>query len=58
MNRGDEKQAFLEVDLYPVTCERLSAGRSDVDVLRAAIEGGARIIHSAQGEGSLICGLL
>jgi len=45
MNRETRKRMFLEVDLYPVTCERHSAGRSNLEVLDAAIRGGARIIQ-------------
>jgi len=45
MNREARKARFQEVDIYPVTCERLSAGRSDVEVLDAVIRGGARIIQ-------------
>ena len=36
---------FHEVDIYPVTCERLSAGRSNLEVLKDVIRGGARIIQ-------------
>jgi len=36
---------FEEVDLYPVTCEGLSAGRSALEVLDAVIRGGAKIIQ-------------
>jgi thiamine-phosphate pyrophosphorylase len=45
MNREASKAKFQEVDIYPVTCERLSAGRSNLEVLRAIIQGGARIIQ-------------
>jgi thiamine-phosphate pyrophosphorylase len=33
------------VDIYPVTCERLSGGRSDLEVLDGLIDGGARIVQ-------------
>jgi len=36
---------FDEIDLYPVTCEALSQGRSNLEVLRALIAGGARIVQ-------------
>jgi thiamine-phosphate pyrophosphorylase len=39
------RRRFRAIDLYPVTCEALSAGRRDADVLEAAIAGGARIIQ-------------
>ncbi|TNF46518.1 thiamine phosphate synthase [bacterium] len=43
--RSERKEAFSKVDLYPVTCQRLSAGRSNLDVLKAVIKGGSRIIQ-------------
>jgi thiamine-phosphate pyrophosphorylase len=45
MNRNERMEKFLNVDLYPVTCEELSAGRSNLDVLAAVIQGGAKIIQ-------------
>ncbi len=50
MNRETRKEKFMQVDLYPVTCERLSAGRSNIEVLAAAIQGGARIIQLREKE--------
>ncbi len=50
MNRKSRKEKFLQVDLYPVTCERLSAGRSNLDVLEAVIRGGAKIIQLREKE--------
>jgi thiamine-phosphate pyrophosphorylase len=50
MNREMRQRRFQEVDLYPVTCERLSDGRTNVDVLRAVIAGGARIIQLREKE--------
>ena len=50
MNRKLRKEKFLQVDLYPVTCERLSAGRSNLDLLEAAIRGGAKIIQLREKE--------
>ncbi len=50
MNREMRKEKFLLVDLYPVTCERLSAGRSNLDLLAAAIRGGAKIIQLREKE--------
>ncbi len=41
---------FERVDIYPVTCERLSAGRSNLEVLHAVIEGGARIVQLREKE--------
>jgi thiamine-phosphate pyrophosphorylase len=50
MDRESRKEKFREVDLYPVTCERLSAGRSNFDLLGAAIRGGAKIIQLREKE--------
>ncbi len=50
MNRKIRKQMFLQTDLYPVTCERHSAGRSNLEVLEAAIRGGAKIIQLREKE--------
>lgn len=38
-------QFINEVTLYPVSCERLAAGRSDLDWLAAVLAGGARIVQ-------------
>ncbi len=35
----------LDFDLYPVTCQKLSRGRSDLEVLEALIAGGARAVQ-------------
>jgi thiamine-phosphate pyrophosphorylase len=45
MQKEARKAAFMQVDIYPVTCERLSAGRSNLQVLEAVIQGGAKIIQ-------------
>jgi thiamine-phosphate pyrophosphorylase len=50
MDREGRMARFLEVDIYPVTCERLSAGRSNLTVLTAVIQGGARIIQLREKE--------
>jgi thiamine-phosphate pyrophosphorylase len=50
MNREQSKARFQEVDIYPVTCERLSAGRSNLEVLQGIIQGGARIIQLREKE--------
>lgn len=36
---------FQTVDIYPVTCERLSNGRSDLEILEGLIQGGARLVQ-------------
>ena len=41
---------FRQVDIYPVTCERLSAGRSNLDVLNGVVQGGAKIIQLREKE--------
>jgi len=44
--RDARVRRFIEaVDVYPVTCNTLSNGRSDEEILRAAIAGGAGIIQ-------------
>lgn len=50
MKRNLSKDKFQQVDIYPVTCEQLSAGRSNLDVLEAVIQGGARIIQLREKE--------
>ena len=50
MNREIRRQRFLQTDLYPVTCERHSAGRSNLEVLDAAIRGGVGIIQLREKE--------
>lgn len=45
MDRKTRAAMFQEVDVYPVTCEALSAGRSNLEVLEGVIEGGAKIIQ-------------
>jgi thiamine-phosphate pyrophosphorylase len=50
MNRDARRAGFLKIDIYPVTCERLSAGRSNLEVLKAVIRGGAGIIQLREKE--------
>jgi thiamine-phosphate pyrophosphorylase len=45
MKREVRKQLFHQVDIYPVTCEELSEGRSNLEVLEAVIQGGSKIIQ-------------
>jgi len=45
MEKKERKSLFETIDIYPVTCERLSNGRSDLEVLDGLIEGGARIVQ-------------
>ncbi len=50
MNRSIRKSMFEAVDIYPVTCEKLSAGRSNLQVLEGIIQGGARIVQLREKE--------
>lgn len=45
MNKESIVARFKTIDIYPVTCETLSSGRSNLDVLDEVIKGGARIIQ-------------
>jgi thiamine-phosphate pyrophosphorylase len=45
MGREERISCFEKVDIYPVTCERLSSGRSGLEVLEGLIKGGARIVQ-------------
>lgn len=45
MSKEERVRKFRDVDLYPVTCEELSLGRSNLEVLEGVIQGGARIIQ-------------
>lgn len=50
MKKEARKQMFEQVDIYPVTCERLSEGRSNLEVLQAVIQGGSKIIQLREKE--------
>jgi thiamine-phosphate pyrophosphorylase len=50
MRREGRRQMFQQVDVYPVTCEELSEGRSNPEVLEAVIRGGAKIIQLREKE--------
>ncbi len=43
---------FLSAGLYPVTCQSLSEGRSDIEVLKAVADGGSKIIQLRDKESS------
>ena len=43
MAREVRRRMFKQVDVYPVTCERLSKGRSNFEVLEAVIQGGGEL---------------
>jgi thiamine-phosphate pyrophosphorylase len=50
MTREARRRLFQQVDVYPVTCEELSQGRSNLEVLEAVIRGGAKIIQLREKE--------
>ncbi|MGD8915307.1 MAG: thiamine phosphate synthase [Syntrophobacterales bacterium] len=50
MKRQGRLRLFEQVDVYPVTCERLSEGRSNLEVLEAVIQGGSKIIQLREKE--------
>lgn len=50
MKREARILLFQQVDVYPVTCERLSEGRSNLEVLEAVIHGGSKIIQLREKE--------
>ena len=45
MERAARREKFLRIDIYPVTAEALSEGRSNVAVLDGLLRGGARIVQ-------------
>lgn len=45
MTREKRKALFDKIDIYPVTCEKLSSGRSDAEVLGGIAAGGASIVQ-------------
>lgn len=44
-NRHQRIEAFGQIDLYPVTDQGLSLGRTDLEILDGIIAGGARIVQ-------------
>lgn len=45
MNREERMQKIEAIDIYPVTCQKLSEGRDNLAVLDAVMAAGARIIQ-------------
>jgi thiamine-phosphate pyrophosphorylase len=45
MNRNESLVKLKDIDIYPVTCQELSEGRTNVEVLAAVLAGGAKIIQ-------------
>ena len=50
--RKERAEVFSNIDLYPVTCEKLSAGRSNIQVLEDLIAGGAKVVQLRDKEAS------
>ena len=50
MKRSERLARLKEIDLYPVTCQKLSDGRTDLEVLDAVLDGGSRIIQLREKE--------
>jgi len=45
MNRKERLARLKEIDIYPVTCQNLSEGRTNLEVLDAILAGGVKIIQ-------------
>ena len=45
MNRKERLKKLKAIDIYPVTCQELSEGRTNLEVLAAVLAGGAKIIQ-------------
>ena len=45
MNRKERLIKLKSIDIYPVTCQELSEGRTNLEVLAAVLAGGAKIIQ-------------
>jgi thiamine-phosphate pyrophosphorylase len=45
MNYKERLTKLKEIDIYPVACQELSEGRTDLEVLAAVLAGGAKIIQ-------------
>ncbi len=45
MNRKRRLAALKEIDIYPVTCQEFSNGRTNLEVVAAVLAGGAKIIQ-------------
>jgi len=45
MNRKERLIKLKAIDIYPVTCQKLSEGRTNLEVLTAVLAGGAKIIQ-------------
>jgi len=45
MNRKERLIKLKSIDIYPVTCQELSEGKTNLEVLAAVLAGGAKIIQ-------------
>lgn len=45
MNHKERVAKLKKIDIYPVTCQELSEGRTNLEVLAAILKGGAKIIQ-------------
>ncbi len=45
MIKEERLEKFKKIDIYPVTCQELSKGRTNLEVLDAVLAGGAKIIQ-------------
>lgn len=45
MNRKERLVKLKSIDIYPVTCQEFSEGRTNLEVLAAVLAGGAKIIQ-------------
>jgi thiamine-phosphate pyrophosphorylase len=45
MKRKERLAKLRDIDIYPVTCQELSKGRTNLEVLAAVLAGGAKIIQ-------------
>ena len=45
MTKSERVQAFQSINIYPVTCQELSNGRTDEEILDGIIRGGAKIVQ-------------
>jgi thiamine-phosphate pyrophosphorylase len=45
MNRAERMQKIRAIDIYPVTCQKRSEGRDNLEVLEAVMAAGTRIIQ-------------
>ncbi|MGB2927774.1 MAG: thiamine phosphate synthase [Desulfobacterales bacterium] len=45
MNRKERLVKLKAIDIYPVTCQKLSEGRTNLEVLASVLAGGAKIIQ-------------